>query len=366
MKKVVMLLIGNINTDGRVQKEIATLKSRGFSVTLIQWSFTGAKADRERLGIEIIDYPHLLVKSAAINFLRQITFNFFALRHLKSLKPDIVQCNDLNTVIAGALFRRRARVIYDAHELFPESQEGPRKFIWSWLEKIVVPACHAYIQPEKNRRAYFAKKFRIPEARIALVENFPTGKYAFSGRNRLRERLDIPAEKTIVLYTGVLGQGREIENMIEAMRLLDQRFILVLLGPTFKGYDATLAALVSRLGLAERVKFHPAIPNAEMMDHIRSGDIGLVFYKNTNLNNYWCASNKLYEFIYCGKPVITNDYPGLKEVVEKNRLGACLPESSPERIAAAVKEVSEFPALPTGSRDYVWEGQEENYLGLFG
>ena len=32
-----MLLIGNIRMDGRVQKEVATLRSHGFHVTRIQW-----------------------------------------------------------------------------------------------------------------------------------------------------------------------------------------------------------------------------------------------------------------------------------------------------------------------------------------
>lgn len=363
MKTIAMLLIGNIDTDGRVQKEIASLKARGHSVTLIQWAYTGAKSDREQLGVDIIHYPHLLVKSATRNFLRQIRFNFFALGHLKRLCPNIVQCNDLHTLIAGFLFRHRAQIIYDAHELFSETQKGLRKIIWGLLERIMVPACHAYIQPEKNRRTYFARKYHLPESSIALVENFPSGKYPFSGRNRLRERLSIADDKKIVLYTGVLGAGRNIENMIRSMSLLDSQFVLVLIGPTFKGYDENLVDLVANLHLQSRVKFHPAIPNVEMLDYINSGDIGLVFYENINLNNYWCASNKLYEFILCGKPVITNDYPGLKEVVEKNRLGVCLSDSTPELIANAVKDVEKME--PAAHEPYVWERQEEEYLELF-
>jgi len=363
MKTIAMLLIGNIDTDGRVQKEIASLKSRGHSVTLIQWAYTGAKSDKKQFGVEILDYPYLLVRSATRNFLRQIRFNLFALGHLKRLRPDIVQCNDLNTLIAGYLFRHHAQIIYDAHELFSETQKGLRKIIWSLLERIMVPACHAYIQPEKNRLAYFARKYDLPESSIALVENFPLAKYPFSGRNRLRERLPIAEDKKIVLYTGMLTAGRRIENMIQSMSLLDSQFVLVLLGPTFKGYDKQLLDLVANLRLQDRVLFHPEIPNAEMLDYINSGDIGLAFYENINLNNYWCASNKLYEFIFCGKPVVTNDHPGLKEVVEKSQLGACLSDSTPELIANAVKEVEEME--PVAHEPYVWERQEERYLGLF-
>ncbi len=365
MKNVAVLLIGNINTDGRVQKEIASLKASGHVITLIQWAIVGRKVDKEQLGIDIIDYPLPLSKSPAVNFLRQIRFNFFILAQLKRLRPDIVQCNDLNTLIAGCLFRRYAKIIYDAHELFPESHAGPRKIIWTLLERILVPACHAYIQPEKNRLAYFSKKLGIKESEIALVENFPSGKYAFSGRSPLREKLGISINRKIILYTGFVIRGREIENMIQSMSLLDSHLALVLLGPTLQGYDKELANLVTTLGLHDRVYFHPSIPNSEMLDHINSGDIGLVFYPNTNLNNFWCASNKLYEFIFCGKPVITNDYPGLKEVVEKNRLGVCLSNSTPELIASAIKSIIEKEPQPKKESQYVWEKQEETYLKLF-
>ena len=365
MQTVAILLIGDVRMDGRVQKEILTLRSHGFRVTLIQWPYSGSSSTQECLGVEVIDYPHRLHRSPVVNFLRQILFNFFALRHLKRISPDFLQCNDLPTLLAGFLFRRRTRVIYDAHELFPEMHEGIRKRVWAELEKWMVPACHAYIQPEKNRIAYFAAKYRIDPARIVLVENFPSGRYAFSGRSRLREYFNLAPEKIILLCTGKIGPDRNIENMIGCMAFLDARFVLVLLGQTYKEYEKELAFRIIEAKTGDRVKFHPPIPNVEMLDYIYSSDIGLVFYQNTNLNNYWCASNKLYEFILCGKPVITNDYPGLREVVENNQLGVCLSETSPEAIASAVRQIGEDRKEPAGSSPYVWEQQEDTYLKLF-
>ena len=366
MQTVAMLLIGDVRMDPRVTKEILTLRSRGFSVTLIQWPRIGPRGTHKYLGIEVIDYPHGLHRRPIANSLRIIPFYFFALRHLKRLSPDFVQCNDLDTLLPGILYQGRTRLIYDAHELFPEFTQGIRKLVWSKLERWMIPACHAYVQPEKNRLAYFSAKLHIDLARIALVENFPSGHYAFSGRSRLRECFKLAPEKIILLYPGVLCRGRGIENMISCMALLDVRFVLVLMGLTFGGYEKKLASLISEAKAEDRVKVHPAIPSIEMLDYINSGDIGLAFYPNTNLNNYWCASNKLYEFILCGKPVITNDYPGLREVVETNQLGACLSETSPQAIASAVRRVWNDKKEPAGTSSYVWERQESTYLKLFG
>src|SRR3989338_7874583 len=194
-----MLLIGNIRTDGRVQKEIGSLKGAGHGVTLGQWAHAGERGGHAHLGIEVVDYPPSLSRSPLINFIRQILFNFFAFGHLRRLRPDYVQCNDLNTLIAGWLFRRRARIVFDAHELFPESQGGCRRPVWEWLERLLVPGCHVCIQPEKNRLAYFAKKRGIPAERIVLLENFPRGNAASSGNERLRERFGFSAEDRILL-----------------------------------------------------------------------------------------------------------------------------------------------------------------------
>lgn len=365
MAVVAMLLIGNIRTDGRVQKEIRTLRSRGFAVTLIQWAHSGERSGHEHLGIQVIDYPYRLHRLAAVNFLLQLSFNLFAWRHLKRLAPDIIQCNDLNTLLAGFLLRHRVRLIYDCHELFPEQYGGVRKHIWSLLERLLVRGCHAYIQAEENRLTYFADKHHIDPKRIALVENFPPSHYVFSGRNRLRERFGFATSTVILLYTGVLGPGRDIERMIRSMALLDTHFALVLLGPTFKNYEAELAAHIEAARVTDRVRLHPQIPNTEMLDYMNSCDIGLVFYRNTNLNNYWCASNKLYEFIRCGKPLITNDYPGLRKVVERNSLGVCLPDTSPESIASAVRRIRNAGRPPLVTSIYLWERQEGTYLSLF-
>jgi glycosyltransferase involved in cell wall biosynthesis len=365
VKSVVMLLIGDIDRDGRVQKEVASLRARGHSVTLIQWPHRNVPRNYDSLGLEVIEYLMPLHRSAAINFVQQLKFNRFALRHLRRLSPDVVQCNDLNTLPAGYAFRHHARIIYDAHELFPESQFGIRRRVWTWLENWMVHGCDSYIQPEKNRLAYFATKYGIDPSRIALVENFPSERYEFSGRDRLREHFSLAPDKIILLCSGHLGPEHNIENMIDSMALLDSRFVLVLLGPTYKGYERALADRISLAGVEGRVKLHPAIPNRDMLDFMRSSDIGLVFYKNNNLNTYWCASNKLYEFIFCHKPVITNDYPGLLEVVADHHLGVCLPDASAQAIAAAVRRITDEARVTSAPSSHVWQRQEQTYLTLF-
>jgi hypothetical protein len=89
-----------------------------------------------------------------------------------------------------------------------------------------------------------------------------------------------------------------------------------------------------------------------------SGDIGTAFYSNININNYYCASNKLYEYIAMGKPVITNDYPGLLERVERFGQGICLKEITLSNLAKAFGRASDSLSISPGTKRYFWDQHE--------
>ena len=99
-------------------------------------------------------------------------------------------------------------------------------------------------------------------------------------------------------------------------------------------------------------------------EYVASSDIGIAFYDNTNINNYFCASNKVYDFITLNKQIITNNYPGLR-FIEKNRYGVCLDQITPEHIANAILRlpVSNYKAIDNDK--YLWENQEEKFLSIY-
>jgi glycosyltransferase involved in cell wall biosynthesis len=106
-----------------------------------------------------------------------------------------------------------------------------------------------------------------------------------------------------------------------------------------------------------------------MLNTLANYDIGFAFYQNNNLNQYYCAPNKVYDYIVTGLPVITNSYPGLLDVVEKNGIGICLETVNSKTIATAIKKIITLDLIDSISRDikerYTWENQEDIYLAIF-
>ena len=101
-------------------------------------------------------------RGALYTFLNLRKFQKEVLKELKNIKVQYIHCNDLNTLIMAKKLSKFGKIIYDAHELFPESQESKiKRAIWNFIEKINIKYAYKIIQPEHNRKKYFSKKHNI-------------------------------------------------------------------------------------------------------------------------------------------------------------------------------------------------------------
>jgi glycosyltransferase involved in cell wall biosynthesis len=362
-----MVLIGNIRYDGRVRKEIWTLLAAGHQVELIVSDFDKSGSSGEDLGVRVHYIPMTLWPNPAMNFLEQLSFNRRAASIIKDIRPTHVHCHDLSSLLAGVWSKRKAsrKLIFDAHELMPESMGGIKEKIWNFIESKCIKYCNAIIMPEKYRIVYFRKKYAVTP-KIWLLENFPRkSEISIKKNSILREEYPIKENQKIILYTGFLATRRHIEDLVQAMTICTEQFVLVALGYSLKGYAETLQAMIEKLCLTQRVFLHRAVPNIEVLKYMSSCDIGTALYRNNNLNNFYCASNKLYEYIALDKPVITNNYPGLLERIESFGQGICLEAINPRSLAKAFACAADPDFIKPGRRKYFWEDQQHVLIQLY-
>lgn len=368
MTKVVMVLIGNIKYDGRVRKEIASIKSANISVELIVTDYQDSEDAGDELGIKIHYIKAKKHSAPILNFIDSLIVNYKASRLLKKISPEFVHCHDLNTLLSGVLYKKSGlgKLVYDAHELFPESLGGTREKIWDFIERYCISSCDKIIMPEKNRAKYFMKKYST-KAEIGILENFPREcDIENVEKDILRKSLAISDEKIIVLHTGSISPGRYVEELIDALAISPREIVLVLIGISWGGYDQILRRKIDNKNLRDRVFICPPVPHSRILSYIASCDIGTAFYRNTNLNNFYCASNKLYENIALCKPVLTNNYPGLIETVGKNNLGVCVEQIDAESLADAILKAIDLRSTLRTSDEYLWEKQHGLLAELYG
>lgn len=365
MKKIVSLLIGEIKYDGRVQKEIKTLNSKGYDISLIVHKFCNDSFSN-------YDYPIIAISQdektpTMPNIVEKFKFCFSSYKLLKKIKPDIIHCNDLTTLYGGVLYKKynnKCKLVYDAHELYPEMFTGIRKLIWNIVERLNIKSADEIISPEVNRAKYMLNKYGLKK-KIHLIENFPM-KPEKIRYNYIEKKCPDTKGKVKVLYLGLLSKDRGILDMIKAMKYTSNEKILVLVGNFVnKEFEYEALEVIKNNSLESKIRILERIPNNEVINYIQSSDIGLIFYDNTNLNNYFCASNKLYEFLVSKKFIITNNYPGLLDVVEKNNLGICIEKINSKLIANALKNYNDKLINDMNEEKFLWDNQEECLIEIY-
>lgn len=238
-------------------------------------------------------------------------------------RPDIVQAHDLPQLPAAVLVKQRtgARVIYDAHELYPEigSLTKQQKRIASHRERRFAPhadvitTINPYISKEMMRR------YRISEPDIIFnaterPEGFSTGRHD----NLLRKATGLGPECKILLFQGWVHEMRGICDLVRSLSNVHEHVHLVLLG---YGQMDLMRSTAQDAGVSDRLHILPAVPWDELLHWTASADAGVIPYQKSDLNNYLCSPNKLFEFILAGLPIIASDFPFLKDVVRGNEFG---------------------------------------------
>ncbi len=91
--------------------------------------------------------------------------------------------------------------------------------------------------------------------------------------------------------------------------------------------------------LHDKVKFIPKVPLAELPKYTKNAYLGFQVLNNVCFNHYSASSNKLFEYMMAGVPVVSCNFPEIKRVVEGDCVGICVDSHDHESIAAGVNEM---------------------------
>lgn len=364
MKKVVVSVTNDLSTDQRVQRSISILQELGFAVTFV--------------GREL---PQSLPFSPAYKTVRfKLWFNkgflFYANYNLRLFwfllwrKYDLYLSNDLDTLLPNYLVSRLKRkpLIYDSHEYFtgvPEIQHRPLvKKTWTTLEKFIFPKLKEIITVNQSIADLYQKEYG---KKLLVVRNISDSYLPENPRSR--KELGLPEDKFILINQGAgINVDRGMEEMIEALRLLSNEVVLLLVG---RGdVLPKIQADLENDELKERIIFIPPQPYKKMLEYTMAADLGLSLDKDTNLNYRFSLPNKLFDYIKCGIPVLSSGVVEVRNVVETYKIGR-VSNHQPESLARAVEEIRAKEKayysenLAKAAAENNWEQESEKLRALF-
>jgi glycosyltransferase involved in cell wall biosynthesis len=386
-----MFVINTVAADGRVIREASTLSAAGHEVFVVAmregsqpprdvlegFTILRVRGDPVRRNIESVT-PTPGPFARAFEPLRLawalLDYTVRGFRQARALEAGVYHAHDLVTLpVAWAAARvRRARLVYDAHELFTEmGRLGPltRAFFFG-LERLLIGRADRVITVNGSIAAELARRYGVTPP--AVVMNFPrTGGQSFSReRSPLRERVGLSPDIPLVLYQGMFMPHRGLENLVRAARSFT-RAHLVLMG--WGALLEPLRELARREGVEDRVHFTAGVPLGDLLSYTAGADVGVIPYRNVGLNNYYTSPNKLFEYCAAGVPVVASRFPELVKVVEGLGIGATFDPERPEDIAAAVNGVLDDDAALARARTnvaraaslFTWENESAKLLEVY-
>ncbi|NPV10177.1 MAG: glycosyltransferase [Ignavibacteria bacterium] len=343
---------------------IKTLEKTGIQSVVYLGNINNEEKDLKNFDFEINQNEIRYDKGKLNSFIEQLKFGWNISKKI-SLRNDIqfVQCCGLATIIGGILIKRKnksIKLIFDNTELSVERETGIKHTIWKTIQKYALKYCDHIILPEFHRLNFFKNKYNVDDRKLVMIGNYP---YLIAVN---KPKVNYDDKKNIkVVYLGIIGKGRSLPELIAAAKDIEN-CSFDFIGP---GEEKYLKKLIQMIKGISNIKILPPVENYKIPEVLKNYDIGIAFYENTNLNNYFCAPNKIYDYLNNGLPVITNDYPGLVDIVEKNKVGVCLREISKSSLSEAIKEIinNNYKLNITDElkRRYSWNEQESVYLNLF-
>lgn len=156
------------------------------------------------------------------------------------------------------------------------------------------------------------------------------------------QRLNLPADKTYLLFFGFIRKYKGLDLLLEAMadpRLKDRNVQLIIAGEYY-GDKEFYEQIIREKGLQERMHlFTDFIPNDEVPLYFSAADVVVLPYRSATQSGITQVA------YYFERPMIATRVGGLPEAVPEGNTGLlCEPE--PASIAAAIERFLEPGSLP--------------------
>lgn len=272
-------------------------------------------------------------------FFFQLRLLFFLLRR----PADLLFVNDLDTLAPNYLIARwkKIPIIYDSHELFcevPELLKTPlKRKMWQWLEKKIVPNLKYCITVNESIAQIFNTQYKTS---FVSVRNIPPALAITQFKSRAQ--LQLPENKKIILLQGAgINIDRGAEELLEAMKYLDQVLLLVIgSGDCWPKLQKIADTMPDKIRMINR------LPKDQLLHYTHNADLGLSIDKDTNLNYRYSLPNKFFDYIQAGIPILSSRLPEIEKLMNQYGLGTFISSHKPSDVASDIRSLLASPLLP--------------------
>jgi len=258
-----------------------------------------------------------------------LTFNLFVFPYILFKKADIIYTRD-KFLLPLCLFL--GNIIFEAHT-FPKNY-----FLYSpFLKKV-----KGVVVITQGLKDLFVKWGISADKVLVVPDGVDLRKFQITNsKSQIRERLGLPQNKKIVLYTGHLYSWKGAQILAEASRYLPEDVEVYFVGGTKEDIEKFKVRCSNRSNV--RIVGHR--PHSEIPYWLKGADV-LVLPNSgkEEISKNWTSPLKMFEYMASKTPIVASDLPSIREIL--NEENAVLAEAdNPEKFAEGIKKVMEKQEL---------------------
>jgi len=302
-----------------------------------------------------------------------LALGYGALRYYdaaRAINADLYICHqELPTCIGSRLLKAGFKVAFDledwySEDLLPEARAERPIDLLRHAESEALNKGSFCITTSNMLAEKLAQQYSSPKPQV-IYNVFPTPKIYVQKAKFFSKPLKL------FWFSQTIGPGRGLEQFIKVLHLLKTPVELHLLGNVTEAYRQSLMEL---LPSQHHLFFHDLVPENQLAAKIAEFDIGLALELNTPASRNYTITNKFFQYIQSGLPVITSETEGQKEGYELFKPGfklSQLPDST--EIKALEKwlnnpeelQLAQNRAIEAGTF-YNWENESKKLVSLVG
>jgi len=239
-----------------------------------------------------------------------ISFIFFSLAvfyflHKNATADDIIYSNDsLPLWLANYKF---SNTYYEMHD-FPEKKNIFYKSLFKKVKGVIVT--------NKWKLAQLQHHYNFSPAKIQYEPNaVDIREFDIDiDKPTAREKLHLPQDKHLVIYTGHLYSWKGVDTLAQASKYLSKDVLVIFVG----GTQEDLKQFKVRYGTVNNIQLVGFRPHEEMPLWQKAADVLVI--PNTareDISKYYTSPMKLFEYMASRRPIVASDIPSIAEVIDE-------------------------------------------------
>ncbi|WP_428328407.1 glycosyltransferase family protein [Mucilaginibacter sp.] len=392
--KVLIISQSHLCRNPRVLKEAIALSENGYTVHILNSIFS---KELQLMDLELIkDHPSIQLQSISdltqkgwcsftdrlvyklggllVQYFKlesSLALGYGAHRYLKrcrAINADLYSCHqELATYLGTRLIEAGYKVAFDLEDwysadLLPEARTKRPVNLLKKVESIALNTATFCVTTSQALAKKLADEYHCKQPAV-IYNVFPLKEQLLQ-----KEKSYLPPLK-LFWFSQTIGPGRGIEEFMGLLKAMIKPLQLHLLGDVDTGYQQHLITMIPA---QHTLFFHPQVSETELAKKISEFDIGLALELTNPPSRNYTITNKFFQYLQAGLPVIATETAGQKEIFDKITPGIMIPKNpdtkdierlqnwlnDPEAISEA-REVAKKAALK-----YCWENESTKLLSL--